>query len=136
MGPAASEDRTSGVSGPDRQASKDRTDTRQRIVPPLFLRHRHKPVANATGGENMAGRGRLVLDILAETCDEVIDRARVGVFVQVPDILENAATRHDLSLALDEIPQQIGFHQSKAVGPPSNVKLLRLEIDRPTGKRV
>ena len=66
----------------------------------------------------------------------MIDGAGIGVLAQVPDVFQQPLARDDLAVALDEIAQQIRFHQRQVMRARADVQLLRVEIDRPAGKRI
>ena len=54
----------------------------------VLLRVRHKAVADAAHGLEIFRCSGVVFDIAAEAHDEVIDSAGVGVFADVPYLIE------------------------------------------------
>ena len=65
------------------------------------------------------GVGGVVFDVAAETDDEVVDGASVGVFVDAPDLFEDLLAGDDLAFVLGEVAEEVGFHQgemSDAIG--------------------
>ncbi len=49
-----------------------------------------KSVPHASHGDEVLGVGGVVFDVAAEADDEVVDGTGVGVFVDAPDLLEDA----------------------------------------------
>src|ERR1044071_3019288 len=82
-------------------------------------------VADAADGEEVARARGLVLDVLAQTHDEVVDGARVGVVPQAPDLFEQGLARDDLARAADEGAQQVGLHQREAPRAVPRAQLTR-----------
>src|SRR6185369_6183462 len=70
-----------------------------------------------------------VLDILPQAHNKVIDRARVSIFTQAPNILEYHAARNDPSLMIDQISQQLHFHQRQMHYLLTGSQLQRFEVD-------
>src|SRR5271156_5345706 len=70
-------------------------------------------VPDSANREQMAGRGGVFFDIAPQPDDKVINGARVRVFAQVPDILENRFARNGLTLAADQVAQELRFHQGE-----------------------
>ena len=72
---------------------------------------------------------RIRFQIAPQAHDEVVDRARVGVFVEIPDILENRLARHRLAGVLHQVLQQIAFHLRQLILLVADVQLERFEIE-------
>src|SRR5215216_2769679 len=73
----------------------------------------------------------LVLNILPQTHDKVINRPRISIFTQSPNILEYQASRHNLSFVIDQVTQQLRFHQREMYDCLlTRSQLERLEVDR------
>ena len=64
----------------------------------------------------------------------MIDGARVGVLAQVPDVFQDALPRHDPSFPLNQVAQQVGFHQRERVDAVAHPDLLGFEVDGPPGE--
>ena len=71
----------------------------------------------------------IVFDITPETHDEIIDGARIGVFVQAPHFIEHALAGNRLSFVLDQIFQDIQFHQCERKHLVAHAQFERGEID-------
>ncbi len=74
--------------------------------------------------------GRVVFDVAAQAHDEIIDGARIGIFMQAPDFLEHGLARDRFAFVLDQIPQYIHFHQSQGKDLIAHAQLEEIEMDR------
>src|ERR1700743_1605254 len=72
-----------------------------------------KLISQAAYCKQMFWLGGIFLNIAAQTHDEVIDRARVGIFFQVPDPVQYFFAGDGTPAVANEITKQIGFHQRK-----------------------
>ena len=72
---------------------------------------------------------RILFQVAPQAHDEVVDRARVGVFVQVPHVFEDRLSRHRLAGVLHEVLQQIAFHLRQVILLVADVQLERFEIE-------
>ena len=70
-----------------------------------------------------------LFDISAQTHDEIINGARVGIFVQVPDIFQDGFSRNGMADILDQIAKQLRFHQRELKGLAADLQSQILEID-------
>src|SRR5262249_23647406 len=52
--------------------------------------------------------------MFAEAYDKIVDRSRVGVFLQSPDVFKDGASRDRFSFVLDQELKKLCFHQRKA----------------------
>ena len=77
----------------------------------------------------MTGLGRIALDVAAKANDEVVDGARVGVFVEIPDILQDRFARDGFAGIADEIAEKFGFHQSELEGLFADFELQGLKVE-------
>src|SRR5258705_12560118 len=72
----------------------------------------HESIANPSYRQKMFRLGGIVFNILPQTYDEVIDGPRVGILVEPPHIFKNCLPRHNIAFMLNEVTQQLRFHQS------------------------
>ena len=79
--------------------------------------------------------GRVHFQVSPQPHDEVIDRARVGVFVQVPDLLENRLARHRPARVAHQVLQQVAFHLGELVGLLAHLQLQCFQVQRAAGER-
>src|SRR5216683_1399155 len=86
-------------------------------------------VAETTNRAQVARLGRLALDVTAQADDEIVDGARVGVFVEIPDVVKNRLARDRVATVADEIAEQIGFHQGQLEDLLTRTELKALEVD-------
>src|SRR5579883_984368 len=84
-----------------------------------LLRLRQKPVPNAADREQVPRIGRVVFDIAPQADDEVVDSARVGIFLEVPDLFENRLARDHAPGAANQVPQQFRLHQRELDRAPA-----------------
>ena len=61
----------------------------------------------------MLGVGGVVFNVAAKADDEVVDGAGVGIFVDAPDLLENLLAGDDLTFAVGEVAEEVGFHKGE-----------------------
>jgi hypothetical protein len=54
----------------------------------------HKLIAEPTNRQQVLWFGGIIFNIATQAHDEIIDRARIGIFLQVPDLLQNFFARH------------------------------------------
>src|SRR5262244_804631 len=54
----------------------------------LGSRFRYESISDSSHGQQMLGMPRVILDVAAQPHDEIIDRARVGILVQSPYLLQ------------------------------------------------
>ena len=94
----------------------------------VYFGIRHELVADAADRQQVARPRRLLLDVLPQPRDEVIDRARVGVFAQVPHVLEHVLARDGLAFVLHEVAQQVGLHQRQRISLAADLQLLGVEV--------
>ena len=73
-------------------------------------------VTDAADSEQVDGLGGIGFEVAAEADDEVVDGAGVGVFFDVPDILEELGAGDDLAGVVQEIAQEVGFHEGEMDG--------------------
>src|SRR5450432_2166875 len=67
-------------------------------------------VAEATDGDQVARFGGVGLDVAAEADYEIVDGAGVGVFAEVPDVVENGFAGYGFAGAADQVTEEFGFH--------------------------
>jgi len=89
-----------------------------------------KAVANAAHRQQMARVSRILFDVTPQTHDEVIDRPRIGVFMQAPNLFQHFLARHRPILVLDQITQDVGFHQRQRKYLIANMQLEAIEMHR------
>jgi hypothetical protein len=73
-------------------------------------------VAYPTHGDEVLRVGGVVFDVAAESDDEVVDGAGVGVFVDVPDLFEDLFAGDDLTFAVCEVAEEVGLHEGEVRG--------------------
>src|SRR5580704_18082557 len=78
---------------------------------------------------------RIVLDVAAQAHDEVVDRASVGIFAQSPDLFEHRLPRHRLSFVLDQVAEDVGFHERQRKYLIANADLEQVEVYRYVAER-
>src|ERR1700728_3347868 len=78
----------------------------------------------------MFGLGGVFFDVAAEADDEVVDGARVGVFMQAPDVFEDGLARDGAAFAANQVAQQLGFHERELDRGVVDAKFQRSEIYR------
>jgi hypothetical protein len=71
----------------------------------------YEAVADAADSEQVGRFGWVRLEIAAQADDEVVDRSRVGIFVDAPDVFEDLFARDDFAGVLDQIAEQVSLHQ-------------------------
>ena len=86
-------------------------------------------VAYAAYGDQVVGVGGVVFNVAAETDDEVIDGAGVGVFVDAPDLFEDLFTGDDLALAVGEVAEEVGLHEGEMGDAVGSDELEGVEAD-------
>ena len=91
-------------------------------------------VADAAHGQQVLRRPRLLLDVAPQPDDEVVDRARVGVFAHAPHVLEHRLARDGLAFVRDQVAQQVGLHQRQRQRALADAQLQRVEVDRLAGE--
>ena len=68
-------------------------------------------------------------DVAAQAHDEIVDGARVGVFVQAPDVFEDGFARNGAAVVPNQVAQQLGFHQSELDGVVLGAQFKVAEVD-------
>src|ERR1700757_647165 len=82
----------------------------------------------------MARFGGFALDVPSEPHDEIINRARIRVFMKVPDILQDGFAGNGLATVSYQITQKLCFHQSKLKYLARAAELEICEINCPVVK--
>ena len=77
----------------------------------------------------MTRLGRLLLDVPPQANDEIIDGARVGILVEIPDIFEDRFSRNGMPDILDQVAEQFGFHEGQLERLASNLQSQILEVN-------
>ena len=95
----------------------------------LFFRIEHELVAEAAHGEQVTRFGGVALDVAAEANDEIVDGARVGVFVEIPDVMQNCLARDGFAGAADEVAKEFGFHEGELNRLFADLELERLKVE-------
>src|SRR5262245_37558215 len=96
----------------------------------LRARFRHELVTQPTYRQHVARLGRLVLDISAQTYYEIIDRTRVGVLVQSPDLFQDFLAGNRTAAVADEVTQEIGLHERELEYLFAGPQLKFFEVNR------
>ena len=86
-------------------------------------------IAEASHGAEVARFGRLAFDVAAQADDEIVDGPRVGVFVEIPDVLQDCFARDRMATVLDKIAEELGLHQGKLKDLVSGAQLKALKVD-------
>ena len=89
----------------------------------------NEAVSYAAHGQQMLRLARVFFEIAPEAHDEIINRPRIGVFVQSPDIPEDRAARYGATLVLDQVTQQLRFHQRQLDGAVLCTEFQRSKVD-------
>src|SRR5215813_12448541 len=71
-----------------------------------------------------------VLDILPQTHDKIINRSRICIFAKSPNILEYHTPRDDLAFMIDQVAQQVRFHQREMYSLRAGTQFEGFEVDR------
>ena len=79
---------------------------------------------------------RIVFDIAAQTDDEVVDGACVGILVHAPDLLQDVLARDNLAGMHGEVAKKIGFHKGEVRGAVRRDQFESVEVDLTVGKGV
>jgi len=95
----------------------------------MILRVGEEAVAYASYGEEVLGGGGVVFDVTAETDDEVVDGAGVGVFVDAPDLLEDLFAGDDLTVAVGEVAEEVGLDEGEVGGAIRGDEFKGVEAD-------
>ena len=77
----------------------------------------------------MLGFAGVFFEIAPQAHNEIINRPRIGVFVQPPDIPQNRAARDGAALVLYQVAQQLRLHQRQLNCAVLGAKLERFEIN-------
>src|SRR5258706_11424532 len=85
-------------------------------------------VADPPDRQEVAWIRGIRFNIAPQTYDEVVNRASIGVFVQIPYLLQNGFTRNRVADVRDQEAQQIGFHQRQLKTLVAHVQTQMLEI--------
>src|ERR1700730_15312165 len=88
----------------------------------LRVRKGNEFVTETSHGYQVAWFGRFFLDIPAQTHDEIIDGARVRIFVEVPYVLEDCFSGNRMAGVLDQIAKKLRFHQCELKGLVSHLQ--------------
>ena len=75
-----------------------------------FLWVGEEAIAYAADGLQVDGGCGVVFDVSAETDDEVVDGAGVGVLVEIPDVVEDGFAGDRAAGAADEVTEKFSFH--------------------------
>src|SRR6185503_4219497 len=100
----------------------------------LPLRIRHETVADAADRLQVPRICRFVLDVASQSDDEVVDSARVCIFVYAPHLFQYGFARHWLPFVRHEVAQQRGFHQRQRHSFLADADLELFEIDAPVAE--
>src|SRR5579864_3873413 len=73
---------------------------------------------------------RIVFNIAAQTHYEIVDGARVRVFMQSPNFSEHGFARDVFALMANQIAKDIGFHKSQWKNLIADAQLQAIEIHR------
>ena len=73
---------------------------------------------------------RIIFDIAPQPHNEIVDGARIGVFVQAPDIFKHGLPRHRRAFVLDQVTEDVGFHQGQRELLAPDVKFKKVEVNR------
>ena len=82
----------------------------------VFVRLSYKLIAKSAHGKQMSGLGRLFFNVTAQPDDEIIDGARVSIFFQVPNLLQDFLARNGTAAIAYEKAQQLNLHQGELKG--------------------
>ena len=71
----------------------------------------------------MAGLGGVAFDVAAEANDEIVDGASVGVFVQIPDVVQDSFAGDGMTAVADQVAEKFGLHQGELKGLLADMQL-------------
>src|SRR5436190_10462064 len=89
----------------------------------------HEAITDAAYRQEVTRRGRIILDVAPQTHDEVVDGARVGVFVHTPHVLENGFAGDRPPAVLHEVAEQACLHGRQCEAIVTAGQLERVEVD-------
>ena len=102
-------------------------------LPDLFfcflVREGNEFVAESSHRYEVARIGGLVLDIFSQAHDEIVDRARVGILLQIPHIFQDRFSGNGMARVLDQVAEQFRFHQGQLHGLFSGLQAQVLKVD-------
>ena len=78
-----------------------------------MIRFRVEPISYAANRNQVLGLGGNILNVAAQAHYKIVDSPSVGVFVEPPDFFEDGFSRHYASGMLDQMPQELRFHQGE-----------------------
>src|ERR1035441_8958655 len=86
-------------------------------------------IPHSAYGQQVLGMRRVLLDVFTQSHNKIIDGARVGIFVQTPNLFENRLPRDNLAAVANKMPQQFGFHEGQAKYLAMGPQFKRPKID-------
>ena len=86
-------------------------------------------VTETADGAQVARLGRFALDVAAQADDEIVDGTCVGVFVEIPDVLQYRFAGDGMAAVLDQVAKKLGLHQGELEDLFAGSKLEPLEVN-------
>src|ERR1700692_955713 len=95
----------------------------------LLLWIRQEAVSNPAHRQQVARFSGIIFDVAAQSHHEVVDGARVGVFVWTPDFFENLLAGNNAAIVANQMTKQFRLHQRQVNDIATGTQLQRSEID-------
>src|SRR5580700_2188851 len=73
--------------------------------------------------------GGVFFNVATEAHDEIVYGARVGVFVQAPDVFQDGLARDGAAFAANQVAEQFRFHQGELDGGAVDAQFQRSEVN-------
>jgi len=86
-------------------------------------------VSESSNGKQIAGLRGLGLNITAQAHNKVVYGPRIGIFVQIPDILENRLSGHGMSQIAHQVAEQVRLHHGQLHDVAAHTQLKILKVD-------
>ncbi len=74
---------------------------------------------------------RIVFNVAPQPDNKIVDGARVGIFVQAPDFLENLLARNHAPIVAHQMAQEFRFHQRQVNDVVDGTQFEGAEVDGP-----
>ena len=96
----------------------------------LLLWIRQKPITNSPHRQQMPRLRGIVFDVAPQPHHEVVNGARIGVFVQSLDLFENLLAGNHAPVVAHQIAQQFRFHQRQMNHVIGSTQFEHAKVDR------
>ena len=102
----------------------------------FFLRVGDEAIADAAHRLQVNRVHGIIFKVAPESDDEVVDRARIRVLMQMPDLIQNFAARNGAARVGNKIAQQFDLHHGEANLFIGRAYFQQAKIDRFAGERI